>query len=226
MLPKNWVWSFFNSLLKSISASTKRDPTEYILSKLLTYISLDILSVTFFFGGALWVFSNRYKNRFHPLVIFCSFRQKNEFTSSDFPSQTLDFIGVCWQFYSTCVSSEPQPVADLLCEDPRPSVLHGGSVGRSHEDLDGRDCHRSRRIHTVHELMDTCVCVWQGQTGPPSCFPLTMDTFPTPFFLLKLTLTFFYSAGTHLHIFYVVQFGFKKGVFEGHAHTHTHSYTC
>lgn len=50
---------------------------------------------------------------------------------------------------------EPEPLPDLLRKDPRPALLHGGPVGRGYEDLDGRDRHRSRGIHTVHELRET-----------------------------------------------------------------------
>lgn len=32
---------------------------------------------------------------------------------------------------------EPQPIADLQCEDSRSSVLHGGTVARGHAHLDG-----------------------------------------------------------------------------------------
>lgn len=54
--------------------------------------------------------------------------------------------------FSFLRSPEPQPLPDVLREDPRPALLHGGAVSRGHEDLDGRDRHRSRGIHAVHEL--------------------------------------------------------------------------
>lgn len=50
---------------------------------------------------------------------------------------------------------EPEPLPDVLRKDPRPALLHGGPLSRGHEDLDGCDRHRSRGIHTVHELRDT-----------------------------------------------------------------------
>lgn len=48
--------------------------------------------------------------------------------------------------------TEPQPLPDLLREDARQTVLHGGPVRRGHEDMDGCDSDRSRGLHTVHEL--------------------------------------------------------------------------
>uniref|UniRef100_A0A3B1IIZ9 Pleckstrin homology like domain family B member 1 n=1 Tax=Astyanax mexicanus TaxID=7994 RepID=A0A3B1IIZ9_ASTMX len=48
--------------------------------------------------------------------------------------------------------AEPQSLADVLREDPRQTVLHGGSVSGGHEDMDGRDRYRSRGLHAVHEL--------------------------------------------------------------------------
>lgn len=48
--------------------------------------------------------------------------------------------------------SEPDPVADLLRENTRQTVLHGGSVRRGHEDMDGCDRDRGRGLHAVHEL--------------------------------------------------------------------------
>lgn len=50
---------------------------------------------------------------------------------------------------------EPEPLPDLLCEDPRPALLHGGPLGGGHEDLDGRDRHRGGGIHAVHELRES-----------------------------------------------------------------------
>lgn len=53
---------------------------------------------------------------------------------------------------SSFCSAESESVSDVLREDPRPPVLHGGAVGRGHEDLDGRDRHRGGGLHAVHEL--------------------------------------------------------------------------
>lgn len=53
---------------------------------------------------------------------------------------------------TTLSSTEPQPRADVLREDPRPPLLHGGAVGRGHAHLDGRHRHGGRGLHAVHEL--------------------------------------------------------------------------
>ena len=49
---------------------------------------------------------------------------------------------------------EPQPFSDLLREDPRPALLHGGSLPGGHAHLDGRHSNGGRGIHAVHELRD------------------------------------------------------------------------
>ena len=52
------------------------------------------------------------------------------------------------------VVPESEPLPDLLREDPRPPLLHGGPRSRRHEDLDG--CHSDwrRGLHAVHELRE------------------------------------------------------------------------
>lgn len=51
-------------------------------------------------------------------------------------------------------TQEPQPLADLQCEDPRSGVLHGGSVPWSHAYLDGCYCNRCWRTHALHGLTE------------------------------------------------------------------------
>lgn len=50
------------------------------------------------------------------------------------------------------MTAESQPISDLLCENPRSALLHGGSVPRGHEDLDGCHSNRRRGLHPVYEL--------------------------------------------------------------------------
>lgn len=47
---------------------------------------------------------------------------------------------------------EPQSCAHFLCQDPRPTLLHGGTISRGHAHLDGRHCHWGRGLYPVHEL--------------------------------------------------------------------------
>lgn len=49
--------------------------------------------------------------------------------------------------------SESKPLADLQCEDSRQGLLHGCSVSRGHEDLDGCNRHRCWGIHPVHGVV-------------------------------------------------------------------------
>lgn len=66
---------------------------------------------------------------------------------------------------------EPQPVFDLLCEDPRPPVLHGGPIPRGHEDLDGCHSNGCRGLHAVHELRDHWLTDWEDDTHTPASQP-------------------------------------------------------
>lgn len=54
-------------------------------------------------------------------------------------------------------AKEPQPVADLQCEDPRSSVLHGGAVAGGHANLDGCGGDGRGGTHAFHGLSDS-VC--------------------------------------------------------------------
>lgn len=49
---------------------------------------------------------------------------------------------------------EPQPFADLQCEDPRSGVLHGGSVAWGYAYLDGCYGYRCWRTHAFHGVTD------------------------------------------------------------------------
>lgn len=66
---------------------------------------------------------------------------------------------------------EPQSVFDLLREDPRPPLLHGGAVSGGHEDLDGCHSNRRRGLHAVHELRDHWVTLLECDTDTPACPP-------------------------------------------------------
>lgn len=57
-------------------------------------------------------------------------------------------------------NAEPQSISDLLCENPRPTLLHGGSIPGGHEDLDGCHSDGCGGLHAVHELRDR-----RGTTG-------------------------------------------------------------
>ncbi|XP_066495349.1 pleckstrin homology-like domain family B member 1 isoform X12 [Tiliqua scincoides] len=62
---------------------------------------------------------------------------------------------------------EPQPSPDLLCQDPRPPLLHGGTLGRGHAYLDGCHRDRGRGLHTVPELTSSQSVHYH----PSACFP-------------------------------------------------------
>lgn len=128
---------------------------------------------------------------------------------------------------------EPEPLPDLLREDPRPALLHGGPLGGGHEDLDGRDRHRGGGIHAVHEL--------RGSVGdkhivfgrdppvtdsfdplPPPRFPAPVDTTPR-IHSSFLMAHFLLCRSFHLYIFYISALfclDRKREPSEG-AHTHT-----
>lgn len=56
---------------------------------------------------------------------------------------------------------ESQPLFDVLREDSRQTVLHGGPVTWSNADMDGRYRDRGGRIHTVFELtLYVCWVQW------------------------------------------------------------------
>lgn len=74
-----------------------------------------------------------------------------------------DVTGV-WS--SARCSPEPKPVSDLLCEDPRPSLLHGGPLPGGHEDLDGCHSDGRRGLHPVHELRDQRVTGLETRAAP------------------------------------------------------------
>lgn len=142
---------------------------------------------------------------------------------------------------------ESEPLPDLLREDPRPALLHGGPLSGGHEDLDGRDRHGGGGIHAVHELSSGSGA---GRFGRDSPITDSMDPPwftphpPVPrgrnawfltllllFFFLNCTLRFLRCRCFHLYVFYVVLLGLKKGALGGHTHTHTHlyinqTYTC
>lgn len=64
--------------------------------------------------------------------------------------------------FSACCAPEPKPFSDLLREDPRPSLLHGGPLPRGHEDLDGCHSDGRRGLHAVPELRDRRVTGLEG----------------------------------------------------------------
>lgn len=66
------------------------------------------------------------------------------------PTLSATISLVFLHFKLTSTSQEPKPLADIQREDPRPCLLHGGSVPRGHENLDGRYCHRCWRTHAFH----------------------------------------------------------------------------
>ena len=70
----------------------------------------------------------------------------------------------------SCDPPEPEPVFDLLCENPRPPLLHGGPVPGGHEDLDGCHSNGRRGLHAVHELRDHWVTDfdWASAQTPAS----------------------------------------------------------
>lgn len=95
-------------------------------------------------------------------------------------------------FFFSPPPPESEPVADVLREDPRPALLHGGAVGRGHEDLDGRDRDGGGGIHTVHELRlrPTSGSISAGTRTDsvwPFLFPVSMTT---PCFWLNVTVWF------------------------------------
>ena len=51
-------------------------------------------------------------------------------------------------------TQEPQPLADVQCEDPRSCVLHGSSVPWGHANLDGCYCYGCWRTHAFHGVTD------------------------------------------------------------------------
>lgn len=124
-------------------------------------------------------------------------------------------------FFVPC-PPEPQPLADLLRQDPRPPLLRGGPVGRGHEDLDGRDRHGSGGVHAVPELRRalgqaggfggdapiTDSSCFLSSDGSPSCFTFESNIFDLTVYLFPPPL-------------YVILSGFKKG---GNVRTHTRLY--
>lgn len=140
-----------------------------------------------------------------------------------------------------CVSlPEPEPLPDLLREDPRPALLHGGPLSGGHEDLDGRDCHGGGGIHAVHELSAR---FWsrmfrQGFSVDPPRFLLLLlfsspprtqrlVSHPSFFIFLNCTLRFLRCRCFHLYVFYVILLGLKKGALGGHTHLYINqTYTC
>lgn len=69
-------------------------------------------------------------------------------------SFTLYYLTFFSKMTFTYTHKEPQPLADLQCEDPRSGVLHGGSVPWSHAYLDGCYCNRCWRTHALHGLTE------------------------------------------------------------------------
>ncbi|XP_061639364.1 pleckstrin homology-like domain family B member 1 isoform X16 [Phyllopteryx taeniolatus] len=85
---------------------------------------------------------------------------------------------------------EPKSRLDVLREDPRPPLLHGGALGRGHADLDGRNSHRSRGVHSIPELT-TQVRTSSFSAGTLNTLPISS---PQLFAMFVFFFVFFYSV--------------------------------
>ncbi len=72
------------------------------------------------------------------------------FLFSDMPLFLLFSIFSHFVFFS--VLTESESFANLLCEDSRSTLFHGGTVSRGHAHLDGRHSNWCRGLHAVHDL--------------------------------------------------------------------------
>lgn len=70
-------------------------------------------------------------------------------------------------------TKEPQPLADLQCEDPWSGVLHGGSVTWGHAYLDGCYCYGRWGTHAFHGVTDPK----RSGFTPLNCFVCHMRRF-------------------------------------------------
>lgn len=73
-------------------------------------------------------------------------------------------------FLLCCVPIESKSLPDLLREDPRPALLHGGPFPRGHANMDGRDSNRRRGLHTVYDLRGITPAARVGNTRQVDLF--------------------------------------------------------